>query len=98
MDVLEGWHPYLMSEYIVGTAERHIREYTVHEVELLLKSGGFEMIALDTRNVWDGSYPEMRSLLASLGKPTHLRGDNTFALARKKTGVLERYPEKIYMR
>jgi len=37
-------------------------------------------------------------MLEKLGKSTDFRGDDTFALVRKKSSVLERYPSKFYVK
>ena len=96
--VLEAWHPYLMSEYVIGSPDRHCREYTVHEVRHLLECGGFEVVSLDTKDVWNGFDPSVIEMLKKLGKSTDFRGDDTFALMRKKSLIIERYPDKFYVR
>lgn len=95
-NLLEGWHPNLTAEYVVGTTDRHNREYTVHEIRDILEYGGFEIVKLDTKNVWSGSHENIIDLLEKLGKPTDLRGDNVFALGKKISNIRERYPSKFY--
>jgi O-antigen biosynthesis protein len=96
--LLESWNPYLMSEFVIGSNDRHNREYTAFEVKLLLESGGFLVEKLETRDVWSGPYPQIEAALQQLGKSTRLRGDDIFILAHKMCAVIERYPEKIYLK
>lgn len=94
--LLEGWPPTLTAEYVVGTTDRHNREYTVYEVSYILECAGFKVVSLDTIDVWGDTYPDIIALLENLGKTTNLRGDDVFTLAQKKSPVLDRYPSKIY--
>ena len=96
---LRGESPYIYGQYEPGgrPTDHHNREYTANEDERLLEYGGFHIERLFTRESW---WPGDRSLLrlwAARGLSLARRGDNTFCLARKKSAVVERYPEEFYL-
>ncbi len=96
--VLIGCAPYLLSQYNLTTpADQHNREYAPYEVGIALRAAGFEIIELETEDVWLRSNPAILKLLAEVNLPTDLRGDNIFALARKSGPPVERYPKEFYI-
>jgi GT2 family glycosyltransferase/SAM-dependent methyltransferase/glycosyltransferase involved in cell wall biosynthesis len=97
--LLKGESPYVYGKFEKeGRAtDRHNREYTPEEVERLARAAGFEIIVFRTRDSWWPRRREVLRTLAAQGHPIGRRGDNTFLLARKKTGVLDRYPEEFYL-
>lgn len=94
--VLEGYHPFLWSEFWRSAApDRHNREYTPREVRLLLEGAGFSSDGVSTTDVWGGDDPAVRELLGSWGGSDD-RGDVIIAVARKVSLPRERYPEELY--
>ena len=96
--VLTGCSPYLFSQYnLESSFDQHHREYAPHEVGIALAAAGFEVLKLETEDVWRRSNPAIMRLLGELGLSTDLRGDNIFALARKAGPPVERYPQDLYI-
>jgi len=96
--VLTGYSPYHFSQYNLDPPfDRHHREYAPAEVEAALRAAGFEVLQLETEDVWRRSNPLILQLLAEARLSTDLRGDNIFALARKIGAPLERYPKALYV-
>ena len=97
--VLIGCAPYLLSQYNLATpVDQHHREYAPYEVGIALAAAGFKVLQLDTEDVWLRSNPAILKLLQDVNLPTHLRGDNIFALAVKVGSPVERYPKELYIR
>jgi SAM-dependent methyltransferase len=95
--VLMGYSPYFYATYPKsGGTDRHNREYAPNEVALLLEKGGFEIQMLQTRFVWDKINYDMYKVLKKLHMSTALRGDNIYAVATKKSAILDRYPVELY--
>jgi len=96
--LLVGCTPYLLSQYNLSeVADQHNREYAPYEVGLALAAAGFSVIELDTEDVWLRSNPAVMDLLRQIQISTDLRGDNIFALARKTSAPIERYPKELYI-
>ena len=96
--VLTGCSPYLFSQYnLTSSFDQHHREYAPREVRTALTAAGFEVLKLETEDVWRRSNPAILQLLESLELPTELRGDNIFAIARKAGQPVERYPRELYI-
>jgi SAM-dependent methyltransferase len=97
--LLTGCSPYLFSQYnLESSFDQHHREYAPREVATALTAAGFEVVKLETEDVWQRSNPVILKLLASVGLPTEERGDNIFALARKAGPPVERYPQELYIK
>lgn len=95
--VLTGYTPYLMSQFnIAHPPGQHHREYAPREIDFALRTAGFNIVKLETEDVWLRSNPNTISLLQQLGLSCELRGDNIFALARKVCVPTERYPKELY--
>jgi len=95
--VLIGCAPYLLSQYNRKTpVDQHNREYAPYEVGLALAAAGFTVVELETEDVWMRSNPAIIELLKEVNLPTENRGDNIFALARKTSAPIERYPKELY--
>lgn len=95
--VLLSCQPYLLSQYnLQNSGGQHHREYTPHEVRDALVAAGFTVVALETDDVWAKSNPAILDLLKQLNLSAELRGDNIFALARKTSRPVQRYPEWLY--
>jgi SAM-dependent methyltransferase len=96
--VLVGCAPYLLSQYNMKTpVDQHNREYAPYEVGVALAAAGFGVIELETEDVWLRSNPAILELLKEANLSTDNRGDNIFALARKKSAPVERYPKELYI-
>lgn len=91
-------NPYHYSTYSKRFQEMgHVREYTPAEVRRFLESGGFRLLALETRNVWSEAVDPMLAIkLKAIEAPLDLRGEDTFALAEKHGPVADRYPAFLY--
>lgn len=96
-EALAGHSPYIYGHYNrVNPADRHHREYTPEDLHIALESAGFEVVRLFTKDVWNRPVPEVVKLLAETRVPLELRGDNIFAVGRKASTRVERYPERLY--
>lgn len=96
--LLTGCSPYLFSQYNLESAfDQHHREYAPQEVATALTASGFEVVRLETEDVWRRSNPAILELLAKVGLSTELRGDNIFAMARKAGPPVTRYPKELYI-
>jgi SAM-dependent methyltransferase len=96
--ILTGYSPYHFSQYnLEPPYDRHHREYAPAEVEVALRAAGFQVLQLETEDVWRRSNPAILRLLEEVRLSTDLRGDNIFALAQKSGPPLERYPKALYV-
>lgn len=96
--LLVGCAPYLLAQYNVReTADQHNREYAPYEIGVALAAAGFEVVELETEDVWSRSNPAILDLLKQVHISTELRGDNIFALAKKISAPIERYPKELYI-
>jgi 2-polyprenyl-3-methyl-5-hydroxy-6-metoxy-1,4-benzoquinol methylase len=96
--LLAGCGPYHFAQYNrTDIADQHNREYAPYEVGVALAAAGFTVVALETEDVWLRSNPAIIELLRELQIWTELRADNIFALARKTSAPIERYPQELYV-
>ncbi len=96
--ILCSCQPYLFSQYnLQNSSEHHHREYTPDDVRDVLLAAGFTVATLETEDVWLKSNPAMLNLIRQLKFSDELRGDDIFALARKTSAPIERYPEFLYV-
>lgn len=98
---LRGRSPYIFGHYnreneYYGLSDRHNREYTPDDVRVAFEASGFEVAKLFTRDTWNEPGPEVLQLLASTNVPLEMRGDNIFAVGRKVSSHIERYPKQLY--
>ncbi len=98
---LHGWHnPQVFSAYpAAGNRDiPHVREYTARELRDAVMAAGFEIEALFTERIAgfdEGAW--VRDLLVREGFDTGLRGEQTYCLARRRSGLpQERYPRWLY--
>jgi glycosyltransferase involved in cell wall biosynthesis len=77
-------------------ADRHAREYTPAEVRIALESAGFKVLRLFTENVWHETDEAFLDWLDKTDVPRGLRGDNIYAVGRKQSERIERYPHELY--
>lgn len=96
-EALAGRSPVFYSLYNrQSPADRHSREYTPGEVRTALECAGFKVVKLFTENNWRKTDDEFLAWLDHTGVPRELRGDNIFAVARKQSAQIERYPVELY--
>ncbi len=96
---LVGSSPYIYGAYNRGgnRADRHSREYTPRDVATALEAAGFKVTHLSAEDVWHDVDETFQSWLEKNSSLTRdLRGDNIFAVGRKLTDKLERYPASLY--
>ena len=95
--LLVGCTPYLLSQFnLKNVVGQHNREYAPYEIGVVLAASGFSVVALETEDVWLRSNPALITLLKEIQISTDLRADNIFALARKVSAPIERYPAELY--
>lgn len=76
----------------------HVREYTASELGQAITAAGFEIELLSTEHItgFENSRWALE-LLRSQGFDTSLRGEQTFCLARRRTGLpRDRHPRWLY--
>ncbi|MGH9769994.1 MAG: glycosyltransferase, partial [Blastocatellia bacterium] len=96
-EALAGKSPNIFSMYsLVSPADRHNREYTPTDMRVVLEAAGFKVIELFTENAWHETDEEFLRWLDHTGVPRELRGDNIFAVGRKQSLQIERYPHDLY--
>jgi glycosyltransferase involved in cell wall biosynthesis/SAM-dependent methyltransferase len=96
-EAMAGSSPYIYGSYnLQGRADRHSREYAPKEVRLALESAGFKVTRLFTKDLWHKTDEELLRRLDQTGVPRELRGDNIFAVGRKASAQIERYPDRLY--
>src|SRR5581483_1765944 len=95
---LAGNSPYVYGEYnLKSRADRHSREYTPGDVKTVLEAAGFKVERLYTRDLWcETDEPFVEWLVKTTGVPKEMRGDNIFAVGRKASAQIERYPDGLY--
>jgi glycosyltransferase involved in cell wall biosynthesis/SAM-dependent methyltransferase len=75
----------------------NINEYTPADVRVALEAAGFKVLKLFTENSWRKSDEEFLVWLDhKTDAPREPRGDNIFAVARKQSEQIERYPPELY--
>lgn len=97
-EALAGRTPNIYSLYNrQSVGDRHAREYTPGDVQMALEAAGFKVIKLFTENVWHETEDEfLRWLDQTSDVPRALRGDNIYAVGRKQSTQIERFPENLY--
>ncbi len=101
---LFGHHPFGWSVYTHSYADRHNREYTPLEAQKLLEAGGFTVELLQTQTHKAIQNWKIKVLGYALSLPAalrgrvnlKLRGQEIQVLAKKVTGVVDRYPQFLY--
>jgi SAM-dependent methyltransferase len=99
-------HPQVYAHYAdprgeyADTEIPHVHEYTPGEMRDVLTCSGFEVESLITDVIPGyGTEERMRQFLTATGYPTDDRGEQMYAIARKrrpKSGQLQRYPKFLY--
>jgi len=84
--LLRGDTPYIYGKFEPSgiSTDRHNREYTLGEIERLVRSAGFEVVKIKAENSWWPASRDVFRFLAAAGHPISGREDNILCLARKK--------------
>jgi glycosyltransferase involved in cell wall biosynthesis/SAM-dependent methyltransferase len=103
--ILEGFHPGFFPAYLrprkadEDPEARHNREYAPKEIARLFADSGFELERLETgpfRNLATPEHAWVSHLLERYLLPADLRGDDIYAVGRKRGPVRDRHPAWLY--
>ena len=103
--ILNRNHPGFFVAYLKpsedGTVDaRHNREYAPGEIYRLMLDAGFEVVTLETGAFGQDPHPEhdwVWEVLKKNNLAQDLRGDGIYCLGRKVSGVLQRWPDWLYV-
>jgi glycosyltransferase involved in cell wall biosynthesis/SAM-dependent methyltransferase len=103
--ILQRNHPGFFVAYLKpaedGTVDaRHNREYAPAEIYRLMLDAGFEVVKLETGAFGNNPHPEhdwVWEILKKNNLAEDLRGDGIYCLGRKVSGVLQRWPDWLYV-
>jgi glycosyltransferase involved in cell wall biosynthesis/SAM-dependent methyltransferase len=103
--ILQRNHPGFFVAYLKpsedGTVDaRHSREYAPAEIYRLMLDAGFEVARLETGAFGEDPHPEhdfVWDILKKNSLAMDLRGDGIYCLGRKVSGVLQRWPDWLYV-
>lgn len=94
--MVAGIEPYFYMQYQKSkTLYRHNYEYTVHSVAKILKAAGFNG-SIWTEDTFEDPAPTVVARLNAAGFNIRNTGDNIFAVSKKVSRVIDRFPEGIY--
>lgn len=97
--VLTHYSPYLYMPFFpkIPHWESHRREYTVRDMEEFGRAGGFSS-RIETFNSYTTATDSklLREMLHQHGLDEWNRGDTIYAVYKKETGVVDRYPTWFY--
>lgn len=95
--ILNGVEPYFYMQYQKkGTMYRHNYEYSIHSLTAVLKASGFDGSTW-TEDSFEEPNIAIGLRLEMVGIKLQHTGDNIFAVAKKVSGVVDRYPKVIYV-
>ena len=102
--VLHGYdNPQIYYKYSRPRSDRppeipHVREYTAFELQYALQASGFEIETAFTEPIDESArHLPMWNFLEEHGYNTSMRGEQTYCLAIKRSGLpVTRYPEFLY--
>ena len=95
--ILNGVEPYFYMQYQKkGTMYRHNYEYSIHSLTAVLKASGFDG-SIWTEDSFEEPNIAIGLRLEMVGIKLQHTGDNIFAVAKKVSGVVDRYPKVIYV-
>jgi glycosyltransferase involved in cell wall biosynthesis/SAM-dependent methyltransferase len=97
-EALAGRSPKINSLYNCRSPiDRHGREYSPADVRVALEAAGFKVLKLFTENAEHKTDEEFLACLdRGTDEPRDLRGDNIYAVGRKQSEQIERYPPELY--
>lgn len=97
--LLRGYEPYFYMQYHRDRSPyRHNYEYSKRTLKIVLEAAGFE-VNIWTENTFEDPFMADLERLNAAGyslDPEDM-GDNLFVVAKKISGVVDRYPEVIYV-
>jgi SAM-dependent methyltransferase len=96
--IANGYRPHFFMQYERSRSPyRHNIEWDVHGLHLLFRSAGFGNINYLTQDVFESPSVDGIQLLKSCRLPTNDRGDCIFMHAEKVSGIVNRWPDEIYV-
>lgn len=96
--IAHGFRPHFFMQYIRNrSTNRHNFEYDMQSLRLIVESAGFKVDNAFTKNVFEPEMDRGMKLLESMSLPTEDRGDGIFALCKKVSGVVNRWPGEMYV-
>ena len=96
--IAHGCRPHFFMQYEKSRSPyRHNIEYDVSALVTLVTAAGFEPQHVETHDVFEPTLPEAIELLKTSDLPLNYRGDGIFLLARKLSGINDRWPQGIYV-
>ena len=94
--MLKGFEPYFYMQYRHDRSlYRHNYEYSIHSLAAVIKAAGFDGSAWTEDSFEEPNYTHVLKL-KEIGYDLHHVGDNLFTVAKKISGVVNRYPGAIY--
>lgn len=95
--ILNGYEPYFYMQYQKkGTLYRHNYEYSIHSLSAVLNAAGFDG-KVWTEDSFEDPIISIPLALMHLNYRIENCGDNIFAVMKKVSGVVDRYPKAIYV-
>ena len=95
--IINGIEPYFYMQYRHDRSRyRHNYEYSIHSLTAVLKAAGFDGSTW-TEDSFEEPHVGIGLLLEMVGIKVQHTGDNIFAVAKKISGVVDRYPKVIYV-
>jgi 2-polyprenyl-3-methyl-5-hydroxy-6-metoxy-1,4-benzoquinol methylase len=94
--MMSGLEPYFYMQYHANRSPyRHNYEYSIHSLMQVVRAAGFDG-SIWTEDCFEDSMPSVVARLNAAGFNITHTGDNIFTIAKKKSPVLDRYPQAIY--
>lgn len=94
--IINGIEPYFYMQYRHDRSlYRHNYEYSIHSLTAVLKAAGFDGSTW-TEDSFEEPHVAIVPRLEQIGIKLQHTGDNIFAVAKKVSGVVDRYPKVIY--
>ncbi|MFN6016105.1 MAG: class I SAM-dependent methyltransferase [Verrucomicrobiota bacterium] len=96
--IAHGYRPHFFMQYEkTRSPYRHNIEYDVQALLELTYAAGFDVVRVETHDVFEDTVPEALKFLTRHGLPTENRGDDIFLLVEKVSEVRNRWPSNIYV-
>jgi SAM-dependent methyltransferase len=109
--ILKGQNPYTFPIFTKEPSrDRHNREYVSEEIKEVLKAAGYEIVIFKTKNIYNTNKKKKTIAISLLNSLLWLgsilsfklieasdRGESIFALAKKTSDVVDRYPSFLYI-
>ena len=96
--ILKGYSPGFFMKYERNSSPyKHNFEYSVYELVDLVTSSGYEILSCTTEDLFSQSSKYALDLLAKNNLPLSNRGDDIVLIAKKSSGVVNRYPNSVYI-